>query len=169
MDFTPASNGDNADVASRNIQFKGEVMSLDAKLVPGTSLEATYDKTSVGTITRTLDTHQSRFPKPGICADKMGQGKIHLGLSQASGCCDTALIHVLEFDDGPIPWIDISQLLQPQQTSPVSSSGSKTISVDVFSVDGSSCNAVTHDTDVFYDSELLAVAHRHISTSSGLN
>ena len=169
MDFTPASNGDNADVASRNTQFKGEVMSLDAKLVPGTSLEATYDRTSVGTITRTLDTHQSRFPKPGICADKMGQGKIHSGLSQASGCCDTALIHVLEFDDGPLPSIDISQLLQPQQTSPVSSSGSKTICVDVFSVDGSSCNAVTHDTDVFYDSELLAVAHRYISTSSGLN
>ena len=166
MDITPASNGD---AASRNTQFKGEAMSLDAKLVPGTSLEeATYDRTPVGTITRTLDTHQSRFPKPGICADKMGQGKIHLGLSQASGCCNTALIRVLEFDDGPSPSIDISQLLQPQQSFPVSSSDSKTISVDVFSVDGSSCDVVTHDADVFYDSELLAIAHRYASTSNGL-
>lgn len=169
MNITPASNGDNANAASRNTQFKEEAMSLDAELVPGASLEeATYDRTPVGTIMRTLDTHQSRFPKPGICADKMGQGKIHLGLSQASGCCDTALIHVLEFDDGPLPLIDISQLLQPQQTFPVSSSDSKTISVDVFSVEGNSCDAVTHDTDVFYDSELLAIAHRYASTSSGL-
>jgi len=171
MGITPASNGDNADAASRNAQCKGETMSPGAKSVAKTPLEeATSDRTSVQTITRTLDTHKSRSPKPGICVDKMGQGKLHLGLSQASGCCDTALIHVLEFDDGPLPSIDISQLLEPQQTFPTSSSDSKTktISVDVFSVDGSSCNAVTHDTDVFYDSELLTIVHRYTSISSGL-
>jgi len=165
MDITPASNGDDADAASRITQFKEEAMSLGARLAPGTSLEeAASDRTPVGTITRTLDIG---LPKPGICADKMGQGKIHLGLSQASGCCNTALIHYLEFDDGPLPSIDISQLLQPQQTLPISFSDSKTISVDVFSVDGSSCDAITHDTDIFYDSELLAIVHRSTSTSSG--
>ena len=40
--------------------------------------------------------------------------------------------------------------------------------MDVFSVDGSSCDVVTHDADVFYDSELLAIAHRYASTSNEL-
>lgn len=86
---------------------------------------------------------------------------------QALSWCSIALTHALDFDDTPIPSIDISQLLQSQKPFPLSPPDIKTISVNVFSINGNSCNAVAHDTDIFYDSELLAVVHRYRSTSSG--
>jgi hypothetical protein len=80
----------------------------------------------------------------------------------------TWLMFKLDFRDPPLPSIDASKLLQSHETSPFSSPDTKSISVDVLAINSSSSTAKTRDTDIFYDSELLAIIHRYKSKLSGL-
>lgn len=123
-------------------------------VMPPLKEEATPHGTPVGTLKQTPDTLykeaslQKSGPKTG---EKERRSTVHF-----------------DFDDIPLPSFDVIKLLRSRQTPPLSSPDIKTISVDVLSINGTSSNTVSHDTNIFYDSELLAIVHRYKSKSSGL-
>jgi hypothetical protein len=59
-------------------------------------------------------------------------------------------------------------MLEPTSTSSFISPDARTISVDVVSMLGSSSTTITENTDIFYESEVLAIVHRCKTPSSGL-
>lgn len=75
---------------------------------------------------------------------------------------------VKDFPNYAVPKIDVRSLLKsipkPTPTDP----GVTTVSVDVLSIVGSSSGAISDDTNVFYDTEILAVIERAKVKSSGL-
>lgn len=70
--------------------------------------------------------------------------------------------------DEPLPRVDVRSL-ENSQTRPISLDANvQTISVDVMAITGNTASAISRDTNVFYDTELLAIIHRSKSKSSGL-
>lgn len=77
------------------------------------------------------------------------------------------LISLSDFDDGPLPQVDIS-LLSVGGPPYVPDSTVRDISVDVMIIDGPSSTALSTDINIFYDGEIIAIIHRKKSVSSGL-
>lgn len=70
--------------------------------------------------------------------------------------------------DTPLPTVDTHALLatKPPRFSP--NPDTITISIDLMNIQKTSANSITKDSDIFYDTEVLAVIHRSKSKSSGL-
>ncbi|KAI0695962.1 hypothetical protein C8T65DRAFT_664443 [Cerioporus squamosus] len=77
------------------------------------------------------------------------------------------LIRLVHSDD-PLPRVDVEALYRAPRTTYKPDPDVMTISVDVMSIVGSTATAVSANTHVFYDSEVLAVIHRAKVKSSGL-
>ncbi|EAU91421.2 hypothetical protein CC1G_01910 [Coprinopsis cinerea okayama7 len=71
-------------------------------------------------------------------------------------------------NDLPLPQVDVSVMFHPISPSSLIPPDSRTISVDVMSVSGTSTTTLTEDIAIFYDTEVLAVVHRSKSQPSGL-
>lgn len=69
--------------------------------------------------------------------------------------------------DEPLPTVDVDALLVEGHTY-TPDPDIQTISVEVLSIMGASAVSVDHDTNVFYNNEILAVVHRSKAKSSGL-
>lgn len=79
---------------------------------------------------------------------------------------DTRFIEI-PYNDEPLPRVDLNELLlSPSVCQPTTDF--TTISVDVMSVTGAAATSLKNDTDVFYDSEILAIVRRIKLKSSGL-
>lgn len=73
-----------------------------------------------------------------------------------------------DFPNCAAPKVDIRPLLKSIPEPPLADPGVVTVSVDVLSVAGSASSAITGDTTVFYDTEILAIIQRAKVKSSGL-
>lgn len=60
----------------------------------------------------------------------------------------------------PLPDIQVGALLNMRAAKFVPTSDTLTVSIDVMNIQKTSANAVTIDTNVFYDTEVLAIIHR---------
>ncbi|KAN0105279.1 hypothetical protein V8E52_011193 [Russula decolorans] len=79
---------------------------------------------------------------------------------------DTRFIEI-PYNDEPLPRVDLDKLLLPSSVYQPNTDFT-TISVDVMSVTGAAATSLKNDTDVFYDSEILAIVRRVKLKSSGL-
>ncbi|KZT27958.1 hypothetical protein NEOLEDRAFT_1129845 [Neolentinus lepideus HHB14362 ss-1] len=77
---------------------------------------------------------------------------------------------VVHFDhtDRPLPSVDVQALLKKKRPTSKADPNDITISVDVMTILGNTAAAVQKDSHVFYDTEVLAIIHRHKSKASGL-
>jgi hypothetical protein len=87
------------------------------------------------------------------------------------------LAHILEasqyhyatdYDDKDIRDVDVGALTKLRTCSYVPDEQTATVSVDVMAISNGSATAITRDTDIFYDTEILAVIHRFKNKSTGL-
>ncbi|ETW80802.1 hypothetical protein HETIRDRAFT_476500 [Heterobasidion irregulare TC 32-1] len=74
----------------------------------------------------------------------------------------------IHHDDGPLPSIDVQQLLTYRLPVYTADASIHSISVDVMSITGTTATVLKDDTHIFYESEVLAVVHRYKTKSSGL-
>jgi hypothetical protein len=75
---------------------------------------------------------------------------------------------VQDFPNYAVPKIDVRPLLKSIPKPTPANPGITTVSVDVLSIVGSTPSAITSDTNVFYDTEVLAIIQRAKVKSSGL-
>lgn len=75
---------------------------------------------------------------------------------------------VEDFPNSVVPQIDVRPLLSSIPKLPPADPGVTTVSVDVLSIVGSASSAISSDTSVFYDTEILAIIRRAKVKSSGL-
>jgi len=73
-----------------------------------------------------------------------------------------------DFPNYVVPEIDVRSLLKLIPKPAPADLGVTTVSVDVLSIVGSASSAVNSDTNVFYDTEILAIIQRAKVKSSGL-
>lgn len=88
-----------------------------------------------------------------------------------SGSKKAGLAHPVTFTDHvdePLPFIKVRDLLNHKPEAFKPDSSVLTISVDVMAVAGGSAATIDSDTNIFYESELLAIVHRFKTKSSGL-
>lgn len=72
------------------------------------------------------------------------------------------------FPNYVVPKIDVRPLLKSILKPPTADPGVTTVSVDVLSIVGSASSTIDSDTNVFYDTEILAIIQRAKVKSSGL-
>jgi hypothetical protein len=70
--------------------------------------------------------------------------------------------------DKPLPKVDVSALVDAEAHKYTPNPNELTISIDVMHITKSTANSISKDTNVFYDTEVLAIIHRSKSKSSGL-
>ncbi|OJT09270.1 hypothetical protein TRAPUB_14267 [Trametes pubescens] len=70
--------------------------------------------------------------------------------------------------DEPLPRVDVDALYHASRPSYAPDPDVSTISVDVLAITGNTASALTRDSSIFYDAEVLAVIHRAKVRSSGL-
>ena len=75
---------------------------------------------------------------------------------------------VQDFPNHVVPQIDVRPFLNQIPKPPSADPGVTTVSVDVLSIVGSASSAISSDTSVFYDAEILAIVWRAKVKSSGL-
>ncbi|KAH7924624.1 hypothetical protein BV22DRAFT_1034934 [Leucogyrophana mollusca] len=80
---------------------------------------------------------------------------------------ETDLVHI-DHADEPLPSIDIDSLLQGPSQTFIPSADLRTVSVEVLTITATTASPVQRDSNVFYDSEVLAIVHRSKSRESGL-
>ncbi|TFK54070.1 hypothetical protein OE88DRAFT_1675469 [Heliocybe sulcata] len=77
------------------------------------------------------------------------------------------LVH-LNITDRPLPSVDVPALLKKKRPTSKADPNDSSISVDVMTILGNAATAVQKDSHIFYDTEVLAIIHRHKSKASGL-
>jgi len=75
---------------------------------------------------------------------------------------------VQDFPNDVVPQIDVRPFLDPIPKPPPADPGVTIVSVDILSILGSASSAISSDTSVFYDTEILAIVRRAKVKSSGL-
>ena len=70
--------------------------------------------------------------------------------------------------DKALPRIDVKHLLNPSEPGYTPDPDVNPISVEVMSILGNSASVVEHESNVFYDAEVLVVIYRYKTKSSGL-
>ncbi|KAJ3844708.1 hypothetical protein F5878DRAFT_63651 [Lentinula raphanica] len=96
---------------------------------------------------------------------KKAQHEVEPSLARtASTDSDTIMI---DHEDTPLPEINIDSLLASHQRSK-SNTDLTAVSVEVMVITGNNATAISKETDVFYDVEVVAIVHRTKSKSSGL-
>ncbi|RDX50089.1 hypothetical protein OH76DRAFT_481347 [Lentinus brumalis] len=86
---------------------------------------------------------------------------------QPKAAAKDALVRLVHSDE-PLPHVNVDALYRAPRTTYKPDPDIATISVDVMTIVGSTATAVSANTHVFYDSEVLAVIHRAKVKSSGL-
>ncbi|KAF8622712.1 hypothetical protein AX15_006803 [Amanita polypyramis BW_CC] len=85
----------------------------------------------------------------------------------SSGPVIAKVVH-LDHIDEPLPNVNIDELLESRPHPELSSPHSQTISVEVLNIIGLAVTAISLNTNIFYDTELLAIVHRFKSKIDGL-
>lgn len=80
------------------------------------------------------------------------------------------VIECIDNPSEPLPEVDVEALSKahPVAGRYIVNKDALTVSVDVMSVAGSNSTAITKETSVFYDTEVLAIIHRFKLKSTGL-
>jgi hypothetical protein len=73
-----------------------------------------------------------------------------------------------DHSDEPLPRVDIDHLIRPNAVKFSQDVDTLFISIDVMTIAGNTVSALTHDANVFYDTETLAIVYRSKSRNSGL-
>lgn len=136
-------------------------------MLPPLKEEATPDPTPVSTLTRSLG---KSFVQPDF-------DLVNSKLNEGGGATDnpvevklqeepvSEMLHFTHVDE-PVPQVDISPLIAESRP-PGPRSDSQTIQVDVLQIAGSSALPLGL-TNIFYDTEVLAIIYRYKSQSTGL-
>lgn len=99
----------------------------------------------------------------------MGKGILYISVGFVSAVAKSTHQCVrVDFDYTPLPTVDIHTLLKSRINPPLVLPGARTISVDVFAINGVSSTVISQDANIFYDAEILAIVHRYKSKTSGL-
>ncbi|TFK44823.1 hypothetical protein BDQ12DRAFT_673637 [Crucibulum laeve] len=154
---SPARRAGLTDILSEKRRSSYERYS--AVVLPPLKEELTPASTPNGTLSRNGNQYKQDISRTIQTAES-----VHSNLGTSS---KQNLIH-LDYEDAPLPEIDINALLKTRDVTPSVSSDGQTISVDVMSIMGNSSSSLSQNTDIFYDSEVLAIIHRSKSKSSGL-
>lgn len=102
--------------------------------------------------------------KPQVRDEHIRLGRLLLHPTTTDANARSYLVHA----DEPLPRVDVDALYRAPRPSYASDPDVNTISVDVLAITGNTASALTKDSSIFYDAEVLAVIHRAKVRSSGL-
>ena len=78
------------------------------------------------------------------------------------------LICQTDYNNNHLPDVNVDHLLECRWDVELSNPHIQTISVEVLNIKGSTATAISRDTNIFYDTEVLTVIHRYKSKLDGL-
>jgi hypothetical protein len=78
------------------------------------------------------------------------------------------IIGYIDHTDEPLPLLDVGALLNTGGPAFMPNPHESSISIDVMHIVKNTASVISKDTNVFYDTEVLAIIHRSKSKSSGL-